>query len=104
MSRLLVIAVLLAACTAPRDDENGALPAAPDTATSDSAIFAATMQRARAQRLDTLPIGDVMVTVGRWFVGAPYTPYTIEINAPREALVVNLREFDCVTFVENTLV
>jgi hypothetical protein len=40
--------------------------------------------------------------MGRTFVGAPYTPGTLEVPGP-ERLVVNLREFDCVTFVETSL-
>ena len=83
----------------------GAGPAAPAHRNADAAIegadreiFARTMQRAMAARLDTLPIGDRVVALGRWFVGAPYTPGTLETLPER--LVVNLREFDCVTYVE----
>jgi hypothetical protein len=35
-------------------------------------------------------------------VGAPYTPGTLELEGP-ERLIVNLRELDCVTFVESVL-
>ena len=42
--------------------------------------------------------GERVVALGRWFVGAPYTPGTLETLPER--LVVNLREFDCVTYVE----
>ncbi len=68
----------------------------------DRRIFRATMDRVRAERLDTLPIGALVAALGRGFVGAPYTPHTLELAGP-ERLVVNLREFDCVTFVENML-
>jgi hypothetical protein len=68
----------------------------------DSLIFARTLERAQRERLDTLPIGEIITQVGSWFVGTPYTPHTIEQPGP-EQLVINLREFDCVTFVENTL-
>jgi hypothetical protein len=68
----------------------------------DEQIFASTMARARAERLDTMPIGEVIARVGSWFVGAPYTPKTLEPPGP-EGLVVNLREFDCVTYVESML-
>ena len=67
----------------------------------DREIFEATIQRAQAERLDTLSIGDRVVALGRWFVGAPYTPQTLETTPER--LVVNLREFDCVTYVETML-
>jgi hypothetical protein len=71
-------------------------------ANQDSLIFAQTIERAQRERLDTLPVGELIAQVGSWFVGAPYTPHTIEQPGP-EQLVINLREFDCVTFVENML-
>jgi hypothetical protein len=57
---------------------------------------------AREQRLDTLAIGDIVARIGRTFVGGPYVPGTLEVPGA-ERLVVNLREFDCVTLVETTL-
>lgn len=36
------------------------------------------------------------------FVGTPYVAATLEVN-PTEELVVNLRELDCTTFVENVV-
>ena len=68
----------------------------------DLEIFEETVAWARRQRLDTLELGAIMVKVGRRFVGEPYTPHTLDLPGP-ERLVVNLREFDCVTFVENAL-
>ena len=68
----------------------------------DTAIFARTMAWAQEQRLDTLPIGPMIAALGRRFVGAPYEPGTLDPPGP-ERLVVNLRTFDCVTFVESTL-
>ena len=86
----------------------GAGPAAPDFGreaaaeegidAADREVFARTIRRALAERLDTLPIGARVAALGRWFVGAPYTPGTLELRPER--LVVNLREFDCVTYVE----
>ena len=60
---------------------------------------------AREQGLEDVPIGEAVAAIGRTFVGEPYVPYTLEVagaDGP-EALVVNLREFDCVTFVESSL-
>jgi hypothetical protein len=68
----------------------------------DVEIFREVMARAAAERLDTLPIGEIVVRVGRPFVGEPYTPHTLELPGP-ERVVVNLREFDCVTYVESVL-
>ena len=49
------------------------------------------------------PVGDLIVEVGRHFLGAPYEAGTLE-QEDFEGLVVNLRAFDCVTFVENAIV
>jgi hypothetical protein len=68
----------------------------------DSIIFAERIDWALQQRLDTVPIGDAIAAIGRTFVGAPYVPGTLEVEGP-ERLVVNLRELDCVTFVETVL-
>jgi hypothetical protein len=68
----------------------------------DVEIFERIMARAAAERMDTLPFGDLLVRVGRPFVGEPYTPQTLELPGP-ERVVINLREFDCVTYVESVL-
>jgi len=55
-----------------------------------------------AQGLDTVPVGTAIARLGETFVGTTYTPGTLEAPGP-EHLVINLRELDCVTFVENML-
>ncbi len=77
---------------------------APDAVETDRdrEIFREKMAWAHAERLDTLPLGEIVARLGRTFVGTTYTPQTLEVDGP-ERLVVNLRELDCVTFVENTL-
>jgi hypothetical protein len=47
--------------------------------------------------------GERILAVGRHFLGAPYAAGTLEREGP-EALVINLRQFDCFTFVENCVV
>ena len=81
---------------------------APDAASTESrsleqdrAIFDATIQRALREGIDSLPIGRRITAVGRWFVGADYVPGTLEVTPER--LVVNLEQFDCVTYVESIL-
>jgi len=68
----------------------------------DLAIFEEKMTFAREQRLDTLPIGEIIARLGETFVGTPYEPGTLDPPGP-ERLVINLRALDCVTFVENVL-
>ena len=58
---------------------------------------------ATGQGLGGLPTAEVAAIIGATFVGAPYEPGTLEVPGP-EGLVINLRTFDCVTFVEHALV
>jgi hypothetical protein len=45
----------------------------------------------------------MMVQIGQAFLGTPYVANTLD-DTGKEALVINLRELDCTTFVENVLV
>ncbi|GAB4023921.1 N-acetylmuramoyl-L-alanine amidase-like domain-containing protein [Spirosoma koreense] len=45
---------------------------------------------------------ETAVMLGRQLLGKPYVPHTLDVN-PTEQLIVNLREFDCTTYVETTL-
>ena len=47
-------------------------------------------------------MGNTMVAVGKTFKGSPYVAQTLELEGS-EALVINLQEFDCTTYVENVL-
>lgn len=46
--------------------------------------------------------GDSIVDIGKSFLDTPYVEKTLEIG-DTETLVVNLRGFDCTTYVENVL-
>lgn len=50
----------------------------------------------------TLPMGALVTTLGRSFLGTPYAAHTLETPGG-ERLVVNLRGLDCTTFVETSL-
>jgi hypothetical protein len=67
---------------------------------ADWAAFEQKVRWAAEQRVDTLPLGGAMATIGRTFVGTPYVPNTLEVEGP-ERLVIDFRGLDCVTFVEN---
>ncbi len=85
---------------ATAEDGGGALPALWTEA--DRAVFRDALLRALDAGADTLPMGEAVVAVGRLFEGAPYAAHTLEVEGP-ERVVVNLRGFDCVTFVEHAL-
>ncbi|MDX1392772.1 MAG: DUF1460 domain-containing protein [Gemmatimonadota bacterium] len=65
-------------------------------------VFASKVRWARAEGLDRAEAGEAVGRLARSFVDTPYTPGTLEAEGP-EGLVINFREFDCVTFVENML-
>jgi hypothetical protein len=79
-------------------------PAAPAEPWPDSdwRVLDAKVRWAVAAGLDTLPVGAAIARLGASFVGATSTPGTLEVPGA-ERLVINLREFDCVTFIENLL-
>ena len=48
--------------------------------------------------------GSLIVQIGKEYLGRPYTAGTLEVNAlSEESLVVNTREVDCTTFVDQVL-
>ena len=49
-----------------------------------------------------LSVGELVLKVGNDFIGTPYVSNTLDRTLD-ENLVVNLRELDCTTFVENCL-
>lgn len=49
----------------------------------------------------SLPTGELMVKTARFFLNAPYVAATLEKEP--EGLVINLREMDCMTLVENVV-
>ena len=51
-----------------------------------------------------MPPAQLVTAMGREFIGKPYVGGTLEVNAPdTEQLVVNTREVDCTTFVDQVL-
>ncbi len=46
-----------------------------------------------------LSLSELIIETGKYFLGTPYVGHTLEIEP--EGLVINLRELDCTTFLEN---
>jgi hypothetical protein len=57
--------------------------------------------RQRAMEQDLFP-GNLIVEIGRFFLGAPYKAGVLDASC-KEKLIVNLSSFDCTTFVETVL-
>lgn len=50
----------------------------------------------------SIPLNDLLIETALSFVGKPYVASTLEVD-DKESLIVNLREFDCTTFVESCM-
>lgn len=70
---------------------------------STDSIFAARIAQAQAEHLQSLPIGERIVAMGKLFLGTPYVANTLDTGTSKEHLILNLTGLDCVTFYENTL-
>jgi len=68
----------------------------------DEGVFLKALGTANKANLAGQPVGEIMVKLGENFLGTPYVGHTLEAPG-EEHLVTNLREFDCLTFVENML-
>lgn len=68
----------------------------------DRAIFAEWMRTLNRGEASSETPGRLVLRIGAFFVGIPYKPGTLETKKA-ERLVLNLKELDCVTFVENVV-
>lgn len=67
---------------------------------NDSVAFSIKMNQ--LEQMDNAVLENPIMAVGNSFLGMPYVEKTLEIGET-ESLVVNLRGFDCTTYVENVL-
>ena len=70
---------------------------------SDEGLFHDVIDRQSGPSIARKPIGDLIADLGFSFLGTPYVAHSLE-DPGKERLVVNLRAFDCTTFVENVFV
>lgn len=69
---------------------------------ADSIVLEKFWEYAQVHRLSALSFDRRIPLIGKFFIGKPYKAGTLNV-ALEEMPVVNLRELDCVTFVENVL-
>jgi len=69
----------------------------------DIDICNSTFQLAVDENLQARPIKDVIVEVGKSFIGTDYASHTLEVDGD-ERLVINFMGLDCNTFLEYVLV
>lgn len=68
----------------------------------DIDIFNNLLQYAHKEKLSEKPLPEIEIAVARYFLSTPYVAKTLDING-KEHLVINLRELDCTTFLENVV-
>jgi hypothetical protein len=68
----------------------------------DKIIFKEKIKFAEEKNLYVKPINEVIVEIGKSFIGTEYKGFVLEEEG-EEHLVVNLRELDCTTYLENVL-
>ncbi len=73
-----------------------------DVRAQDRAIFEGVVRLLDKDQSSLSDPDQIILKVGNFFLGTPYRAGTLETKTI-ERLVVNLREYDCVTFVENVI-
>lgn len=71
--------------------------------TDDAELCRKKFDLAVSLSLQKEPINDVVIAMGKSFLGTPYVAHALEIPGD-ERLVVNMHGLDCVSFYENSLV
>lgn len=67
----------------------------------DTILFNRYIQTMEPKKISS--VGDLMVQTAVYLMDSPYVPKTLEAGGKSEKLVVNLRQFDCVTLVETCM-
>jgi len=80
------------------EEEGGAL----NRRGQDRRIFKELIRLQDKKKTSAIFPGQFVLEIGKFFLGTPYVAGTLETKRA-EHLVVNLRELDCVTFVENVV-
>jgi len=71
-----------------------------ETGLTDEQICRLKFDLSVSQNLASGPINEIIVEIGKSFIGTDYAGHTLEDDG-EEKLVINLRALDCVTFYEN---
>jgi len=91
-SLIIFLTIILTACTDAQVYKE-----------KDIDICNSTFQLAVDENLQAKPINDVVVEVGKSFIGTDYVSHTLEVDGD-ERLVINFVGLDCNTFLEYVLV
>lgn len=86
----LLLPAVFSGCTAARITQ------------ADRQILHTFLKYAKEHRLSALPVNERIPLIALFFTGTPYQSNTLNVSK-NELPIINLREFDCVTFVENVM-
>lgn len=67
---------------------------------ADSDIYEKYVQEFKDQK--DKPLAEIITNTAKYFIGTPYVASTLE-GSKNEVLTINLRQFDCTTFVESCI-
>ncbi|NDV96583.1 DUF1460 domain-containing protein [Dysgonomonas sp. 521] len=67
---------------------------------ADSLIFESYIKQFGNQK--EYPVEQLLISTAKFLIGKPYVASTLELSE-NESLIINLRELDCTTFVENCI-
>lgn len=70
--------------------------------TEDGKIYQTIINHAIANKLDQTPIGNIIQAVAHQLLGAEYKAGLLD-QSVQETLVISLRQFDCLLFIETVL-
>lgn len=84
------------------DLENGSDSGMMNSLNPEINRFNQVMQYAIDEQLTDRPLGEIMQAIGEQFIGTPYVAGLLD-KSNQETLVVTLKGFDCVLFVETVL-
>lgn len=91
---LLFSILIFSSCNAQTDRK--------EYSSQDKQIFKEEIKLAKEKNLSQEPINEVIVEIGKSFIGTEYKGFVLEEDGA-EHLVINLRELDCTTYLENVL-
>ncbi|TNE36215.1 DUF1460 domain-containing protein, partial [bacterium] len=69
---------------------------------TENSRFNKIIKKATKEQWSKLPYNDIVVKVGKEFLGVPYVGGTLD-NSDTESCVIDLDRLDCVTYFENCL-
>src|SRR4051812_33953798 len=97
---LMTALAISASCSAkPKTDD--VIPSKQEPVTqaalvNEDSTYTAIIAQAKAQKIQSRPIGERVVAMGKFFLGVPYVSGTLDQDTTNEDLVVNLHGLDCV--------